>query len=322
MIEIGRVSKNFGSVRAVRDVSLTIQPGRVTGLLGPNGAGKTTLIRMITGFITPSSGSVKIVGHDSIVNSAAARAVTGYLPESAPCYPEMRVTDFLRFRAELFGVSRAERKAAVESAIQRCWLTEMRWRAIGNLSKGYRQRVGLAAAILHDPRVVILDEPTTGLDPSQIREMRTLIRDLAKDEASGAQRVVLLSSHILAEVEATCDHVIIMARGQVRAEGSPATLTAALRQTAPYHVEVIAPSAQHEAIARTLSMIAGITKVDIGHREESLLTLRVQADAGAPDLRESIARLLASQSAIVRELTRPAATLEQVFVNVVEHAAA
>ncbi len=206
--------------------------GRSFGLLGPNGAGKTTTLRMITGYLPPSAGAVSVCGHDSVTDSMNARRSLGYLPEAAPLYPEMRVRDYLVYRAKLFGMPRGGRAAAIGRVIDKCWLGEVSQRRIGQLSKGYKQRVGLAGAMIHDPPVLVLDEPTSGLDPAQIRETRSLIRDLSH------KRTVIVSSHILPEVEKTCDRVVIIARGRLRADGAPADLLAGQRDRAPCLIEI------------------------------------------------------------------------------------
>ncbi len=231
MIEATDVNKFYGRFQAVRSLSFRISEGEVVGLLGPNGAGKTTTIRMVTGFLPASSGRIEVCGKDTIRHSLAARRNIGYLPESNPLYPEMRVMDYLTFRARLHGVRASKRQQAIGRSIERCWLADVAKKRIGHLSKGYRQRVGLAAALIHDPRVIVLDEPSSGLDPTQILETRNLIRELAKD------RTVLVSSHVLPEVERTCDRVIIIVRGEVRADGHPARLLARLeRDHPPVHV--------------------------------------------------------------------------------------
>ncbi|MGD9688520.1 MAG: ABC transporter ATP-binding protein [Phycisphaerales bacterium] len=315
---------------------MTAQPGLVTGLLGPNGAGKTTLIRLITAYLAPSAGSIRVCGHDSVEAGDLAKRSLGYLPESAPLYPEMSVDGYLRFRARIFGIPRRDRQQAIDVAVQRCWLTDMRTRRIGTLSKGYRQRVGLAAALLHDPEVVVLDEPTSGLDPSQIREMRELIRGLAASRGRAGRTsptTVLLSSHILPEVEQTCDRVVIVARGCVRADGTPDELLAPLRRVAPYAVEVV--GTDPDACARALQGVSGAAKVErvgmdgVEERggERGGARFMVTPTPGAPDLRESIARAVTSAggaaggSGIIRELTRAHTSLEQVFLRVIEEPA-
>jgi gliding motility-associated transport system ATP-binding protein len=213
VIEARGLSKRYGDLVAVADVSFKVEPGEVVGFLGPNGAGKTTTMRILTGFLPPTDGSAVIDGHDIFTDPLAARRAIGYLPESPPVYPEMSVEGYLGYVAKLKDVPRGQRKAAVDRALERCGLVDVRRRLIGALSKGYRQRVGLAQAIVHDPPVMIFDEPTVGLDPIQIREIRTLIRELASAR-EGRARTVILSTHILPEVEAICRRVIIMHRGR------------------------------------------------------------------------------------------------------------
>jgi len=209
-IVVDGLAKRYGDFEAVKDLSFEIQPGEVVGFLGPNGAGKTTTMRILTGFIPATDGVARIAGHDIFSEAIPARRVIGYLPETPPLYPEMTPAAYVDFVARLKDVPRASRQAAVERALERCGLLEVRKREIRQLSKGYRQRVGLAQAIVHDPPVLVLDEPTVGLDPIQIREIRALIRDLA---ATGGQTVIL-STHILAEVEAICQRVILIDRGR------------------------------------------------------------------------------------------------------------
>ncbi len=312
MIDVREVSKHYGHVRAVCGVSLQAPPGCVTGLLGPNGAGKTTLIRMITGYLTPSAGRVTVCGHDTVDDADAARRHVGYLPEAAPLYPEMSVEGYLRYRGGLFGLGGRARAEAVGRAIERCWLPEMRTRRIGALSKGYRQRVGLAAALLHGPDVLVLDEPTSGLDPTQIREMRALIRELAQG------RTVLLSSHILPEVEQTCDRVVIIASGEKRADGTPSSLLAPLRAAAPYVVE-FAPGTDPARVEATLRAIPGVAGVSTARDDATTAPARwhVTPAAHAGDLREAIARATSSAGLLTIELTRAAPTLEQFFMHAI-----
>ena len=224
MIEASHLSKRYGDVVAVDDVSFSVERGEVVGFLGPNGAGKTTTMRMLTGFLPPTDGTGKITGHDMFDEPLAARRAVGYLPESPPVYPEMTVSSYVRYVANIKDVPRRERKDAVERALERTALTDVRNRVIGTLSKGYRQRVGLAQAIVHSPPVLILDEPTVGLDPIQIGEIRELIAELA-GEAEGAHTVVL-SSHILAEVSAICRRVIMINQGRKTVDAPISELTA------------------------------------------------------------------------------------------------
>lgn len=223
MIEANNLSKRYGPLLAVDAVSFKAQPGEVLGFLGPNGAGKSSTMRMISGFLLPSSGSATIYGHDIVSDSIAAKARLGYLPEGAPLYGELSTEQFLRFVASARGMSRTERTGRINITLDRLSLREVAGQTIETLSKGYKRRVGLAAAILHEPSALILDEPTDGLDPNQKHEVRILIRELAKD------RTILLSTHILEEVEALCTRVIIIARGKILADSTPAELLARSR---------------------------------------------------------------------------------------------
>jgi ABC-2 type transport system ATP-binding protein len=225
MIEANGLSKRYGEVVAVDDVSFSVGPGEVVGFLGPNGAGKTTTMRMLTGFLPPTDGSAVIAGHDIFDEPLAARRSVGYLPETPPLYPEMTVAAYVRYVAAIKDVPRRERGEAVDRAVERCALTEVRSRIIGTLSKGYRQRVGLAQAIVHDPPVLILDEPTVGLDPIQIGEIRSLISDLAGGGNGATKHTIVLSSHILAEVQAICRRVIMISNGRKTVDASIDELT-------------------------------------------------------------------------------------------------
>lgn len=226
MIEARALSKRYGDRLAVDDVSFEVARGEVVGFLGPNGAGKTTTMRILTGFLPPTDGTAVIDGHDMLTDPLRARRSVGYLPETPPLYPEMDVEGYLRFVASIKGVPRGRRREAVDRALSRCGLTEVRRRVIGSLSKGYRQRVGLGQAIVHEPPVLVLDEPTVGLDPVQIREIRSLIANLAKPGADGAAHTVILSTHILSEVEAICQRVILIHRGRKRLDAPMAELVA------------------------------------------------------------------------------------------------
>jgi len=316
MIEVRNIEKAFGRVRAVRGVSFDVPRGQVAGLLGANGAGKTTTIRMITGYLPPDAGSISVDGCDTLEDSLEARRKIGYLPESAPAYAEMTAEGYLGYRARLFRLPRRERRGAVERVLERCRLQPVRRRRVGQLSKGFRQRVGLAAAMLHDPPVLVLDEPTNGLDPAQIREARTLIRDLAED------RTVLVSSHILPEIERTCDRVIIMAAGMVRADGKTSELLSA--QRGRYYVEIRMPGQTDGASReRALSLIRSIQGVEDavtppGVNDNGWARLSVRAVPKAGDLREPIARAAGEAGAVIRELRSETAGLEGVFLQIME----
>lgn len=311
MIDLLHVSKNYGSVAAVRDVSLSLATGQVVGLLGPNGAGKSTIIKMIACLLAPTSGSVRVGGFDTIDDAHAARSLIGYLPEFAPLYHEMTAEGYLRYRAGLYPGGLA--RDAIEQAIVRCQLTEMRSRRISALSKGYRQRVGLAAAILHNPRVVILDEPTTGLDPAQIRESRELFRSLAKD------KLVMLSSHILPEIESTCDRVIIIAQGRVRADGSPAQLLASATQSADTIAEVDAEDIGMIPMFATALTEAGARQISIDGPRLRITphTNPYTPDIEPVDIRHVAAHIARELGITLLELHTPKPTLEQVFLRVI-----
>lgn len=215
MIEVSGVSRYFGDLAAVRDISFRVEQGEVVGLLGPNAAGKTTTLRMLTGFLPPSEGSIEVAGYRLDRAAIEARRSIGYLPEMPPLYPEMRVEHYVRYAAAIQDVPRHRRGARVEYALDACGLVEVRRRVIRTLSKGFRQRVGLAQAIVHEPQVLVLDEPTAGLDPVQVREIRRLIRTLSEEEG----RTVILSTHVLPEVEAICRRVLLIAGGSIRVDG-------------------------------------------------------------------------------------------------------
>jgi ABC-2 type transport system ATP-binding protein len=214
MIVVEHLTKYYGEYPAVRDVNFEVSKGRVVGFLGPNGAGKSTTMRILAGFLTATGGRATVAGHDVFADPIAVRRRIGYMPESCPLYPELRVNEYLKFRAGLKGLGWSARRQRIDYVIERCWLTDVRRQLVGTLSKGYRQRVGLADALLADPPVLILDEPTAGLDPAQIRETRKLIREL------GTQHTMLLSTHILSEVEMTCDSVVVIYQGRVVEDGT------------------------------------------------------------------------------------------------------
>ena len=242
-IVVEGLAKRYGDFEAVRGLSFEVRAGEVVGFLGPNGAGKTTTMRMLTGFVPPTDGTARIAGHDVFSDATEARRSVGYLPETPPLYPEMTPASYVDFVARLKEVPRARRKQAVEVALERCGLQEVRNREIRQLSKGYRQRVGLAQAIVHEPKVLVLDEPTVGLDPIQIREIRALIRDLA---TTGGQ-TVLLSTHILAEVDAICQRVILIDRGRKALDQPLAELTAGGTSLEEVFAAVIARDEAEEA---------------------------------------------------------------------------
>jgi ABC-2 type transport system ATP-binding protein len=260
MIEIRNLTKRFGSFTAVDGVSFDVDRGEVLGFLGPNGAGKSTTMKMLTGFLHPTSGTAKVCGHDILEDSLAAKKVLGYLPEGAPLYPDMTPRGFLEFIAEVRGFSGADAARRVDEVIGKVNLASVAHQRIETLSKGFKRRVGLAQAILHDPEVLVLDEPTDGLDPNQKHEVRNLIRAMAKE------KVIVLSTHILEEVEAVCTRSIIIARGKVVIDCTPAELAARSR----YHnaVTVTVESAMSTAVRQGLAALDGVQTVeDLPSRE-------------------------------------------------------
>lgn len=316
MISVIGIHKWYASVHALRGVSFELGPGQVAGLLGPNGAGKSTTIKLITGMIPPDAGSVSILGHDTLDASIKARGAIGYLPESAPLYPEMTVQSYLAFRAGLLGIAAKVRRRAIEHALERCWLKDVRDRRIGHLSKGYRQRAGLASAILNDPPVLILDEPTNGLDPTQIAQMRTLVQELGQD------RTMLISSHILPEIQTLCSRILIIAGGVLRADGSPQALIGAHAGQRSYLIEVRARGESDregkiDALREALLADGRVGGVEAEHLAGEggweRLTIRPR-DAGQ-DLRELLAAHCFERGLEVRELSVRTSTLEDVFMK-------
>ncbi len=312
MILVREISKSYARIRAVRGISFTVEPGEIVGLLGPNGAGKSTTMRIITGFLRPDQGSVEIDGFDTHADSLAARQRIGYLPESAPLYPEMSVKGYLDHRARLFSLDRTQRIKAINTALDRCNITDVARRRIGQLSKGYRQRVGLAAAMLHDPKVLILDEPSNGLDPSQIRQTRSLVRELAES------RTMIVSSHILPEVERLATRLVVIAGGQVRADDQLDTLLTT-RGTRQIVAEIkTTTSTTTQSAVELLAAIRGITEVTDTNTPDGWLALTLSVDPACPDPRPEIARRLTAAGFTLRELREVRPTLERVFADLIE----
>lgn len=303
MIEVDQLVKRFGDVLAVRGITFRIEEGEVVGFLGPNGAGKSTTLKILTAYQPASSGSVRIAGLDVLTRSLEVRERLGYLPENVPVYPDMRVDEYLRFRALLKGVRRRDLASAVGSALERCGCQEVRRRMIGTLSKGYRQRVGLADAIVHDPPILILDEPTSGLDPNQRVEVRKLIASLGED------KTVILSSHILAEVEAVAERVIIIRRGEIVADGRPRQLVADAGGGRHVSVEADGDPKAVEAALRALPSLVDLAESDAGDDWR-----RYELEFGAiGDHRLEVAEAASRAGARVRELTSATPTLEDLF---------
>src|ERR1700688_349368 len=266
MIKTEHLTKHYGALKAVDDVSFQVGPGEVLGFLGPNAAGKTTTMRMLAGFVTPTSGRASICGHDVETEPLAAKAALGYLPEGAPTYGEMTVRRILAFVADLRALKGARREQRLAHVIERLQLQKVLDQSIETLSKGFRRRVGLAQAIVHDPPVLILDEPTDGLDPNQKHEVRALINDMARD------KIIVISTHILEEVEAVCTRAIIISRGRIVADDSPAGLAARSR----YHNAVsmqLAESSQLESARAAVAALPAVAEVEVSEREARVTAL-------------------------------------------------
>ena len=305
MIEANNLSKQFARHEAVRNISFAVARGEVVGFLGPNGAGKTTTLRMLTGYLPPTSGSARVAGFDIFRQSLEARRRIGYMPGNVPLYGEMRVSEYLKFRAQLKGLGKHDSRRRVGVVLDTCGLGGVRRKMIKTLSKGYRQRVGLADALVHDPELLILDEPTNGLDPNQIRQIRELIRQL------GQAHTLLISTHILTEVEMTCNRVIIIDNGKIRAADTPANLIGKMRAAGRLQVEI---QSAPEVVAAALNRLDGVKKVTPEAMDDEWTRYVVWVDSGV-DAREAIAQLAAQYGWPLRSLFRHEATLEDVFVE-------
>jgi ABC-2 type transport system ATP-binding protein len=303
MIEVERLSRRYGSVKAVDGVTFSVGRGEIVGLLGLNGAGKTTTMRMLTTFLQPTSGRAALAGHDVLDAPLEVRRTVGYLPENVPLYAEMRVREYLEFRARLKDVPRPRRRQAIGEVVTRCRIGDVEDRIVGQLSKGYRQRVGLAEAMVHRPDILILDEPTAGLDPVQIREVRSLVRELA------AGHTILLSTHIMSEVEAVCSRVIIIEKGRIAVDDTLENL----RSDSAVVVEVRGPA---EAVRRALESAPGVGRVSLAQKDGDYATFEVQAVDGA-DLREMIAGRIVQNGWPLRKLDQRRTTLEERFIQAV-----
>ena len=308
MIEVNQLTKRYNRFTAVDDISFSVGKGQVVGFLGPNGAGKTTTLRMLTGYLPATKGVATIDGHDIFKESIKARKKIGYMPENVPLYDDMRVREYLKFRAQLKGVRGSAVKSQLNEVLETCGLTHMRKRMIKTLSKGYRQRVGLADALIHKPELLVLDEPTNGLDPNQIRSIRKLIKRL------GETHTVLLSTHILSEVEMIADHVIIIDGGKIKANDTPSNLANNMRAAGKISLEV--KGAEKDVISSAILRLDHVKKVIDKSTDEasSWLEFDILCDSGT-DTRERIANLASQYDWSVRTLHRHRATLEDVFVE-------
>jgi ABC-2 type transport system ATP-binding protein len=297
MIEVKSLCKSYGAIKAVDDLSFTVEAGQVLGFLGPNGAGKSTTMKMLTGFLVPTSGTAMIDGIDAVENSVVARKKIGYLPEGAPSYGEMTVRQFLTFVARARLIEKGEVRTSVDRVLEKLNLVEVKHQVIETLSKGYKRRVGLAQAIIHDPQILILDEPTDGLDPNQKREVRHLIRDMAKD------KIIIISTHILEEVQALCNRVMIIAHGKLLADDSPQGLISRSR----YHNAVSLVVESAEKVASALSELPEVARAELSEGELILFP------AGQADLFAAVTRAINDNGWQVSALRLEAGRLDEVF---------
>jgi len=303
-IEVMNLCKSYGAIMAVDHVDFTVRPGELVGFLGPNGAGKSTTMRILTTYLPASSGVAKVGGFDVMNQSLDVRRQIGYLPESVPLYTEMRVEEYLTYRAKLRGIDRRLRNQRIEECLEKCRVREVRRRLLGTLSKGYRQRVGLADAMIHRPPILILDEPTSGLDPVQIRETLNTIKALA------GEQTILLSTHILSEVEAICDRILIINKGSMRADVRLASLA---EQSPTYVVEVRGPT---PAVQNWLEKQDGVSHVEAKPMGEDFTHYEL-GTIDKKDVRESIASGIVKQGWTMRRLDLRRPTLEDLFMDVV-----
>lgn len=305
MIEVNNLSKRYGRHLAVRDISFSVARGEIVGFLGPNGAGKTTTIRMLTGFLPPSAGTARIADFDIFRQSIEARKRIGYMPENVPLYDDMRVREYLSFRARIKGLSNGDARRRVSHVTDTCGLEGVRRKMIKTLSKGYRQRVGLADALVHSPDLLILDEPTNGLDPIQIRQIRELIKHLSLNHT------VLISTHILSEVEMIANRVIIIDNGSIKAADTPQNLIENMRAAARVQCEIQVP---HDIANPILSDLPNVKKVTSEELGEKWLRYTLWSDSGT-DTRQALATIASLNNWPLRSLFRHEATLEDVFVE-------
>ena len=306
MIEVQGLTRFYADRPAIQDLSFSVPRGQVLGFLGPNGAGKSTTMRILTGYLAPGSGTATVAGFDVVDHSLEVRRRIGYLPETTPLYKEMRVASFLDMMCRLRGVAASRRRARVDSAIEACGLADRRHEVIGRLSRGLRQRVGLAQAIVHDPEVLILDEPTAGLDPAQTRETRELITEL------GREHTIVLSSHILPEVSATCDRVLIINHGRLVADDTPANLARNIGGGQGAEIEMVLQGSGAEIESR-VSAIPGVDSIAVSPAGDG--AWRVVVKTSKADMRDELARAVVEAGFGLRELQARTLSLEDVFVH-------
>ncbi|WP_372807778.1 ABC transporter ATP-binding protein [Pontiella sp.] len=305
MIKVSGVTKKYPARLAVDHISFEVNRGEIVGFLGPNGAGKTTTMRMLTGYLSMNSGTIEVAGFDVATQAREVRRRIGYLPESCPLYPEMRVDEYLRFRAELKGVKASARKAKIDEVKEQCSLTDVGKRIIGQLSKGYRQRVGLADSLVHDPDLLVLDEPTVGLDPYQIRQVRELITQLAE------RHTILLSTHILQEVEAICERILIINEGRIVASDTEENLHRKLHACSIIEMEIMANKA---AAIEKIGRMAGLDVRNANELADGWLWVEIEADSAA--MRVDLFNLAVAEGWPMRELSEQQHSLEDTFVQI------
>ncbi len=305
MIEVENLTKRYGRHTAVDGISFRVEKGEILGFLGPNGAGKTTTMRILTCYLPPTEGTARVAGHDVFAEPLEVKRRVGYIPETPPLYPDMSVQDFLTFCAKIKGVSARERPGKVDEAIGKCRVGDVRQKLIGKLSKGYRQRVGLAQAILHNPEVLILDEPTAGLDPKQIIETRELIKGL------GGSHTIILSTHILPEVSMTCGRVVIINKGRVVAEDTPENLTHRLRGAGGLRLEV---RGEESAVLPAIRAVPGVLQTRGRSDGHGVVSVEVEAEAGR-DVRADLAAAVVGKGFGLLGLQQAGMSLEEIFLH-------
>ncbi len=308
MIEVENLTKYYGTVRGIENVSFTVKRGEVVGFLGPNGSGKTTTMRILTCFFPQTEGTARVAGYDVLKSPLEVRKRIGYVPETVPLYPDMKVTTYLRFVAEAKRMSRPDARRKIPEVMDRCGITEVSSRLVGNLSKGYRQRVGLAQALLNDPEVLILDEPTIGLDPRQIVEVRQFIKSLAED------RTIILSTHILPEVSMTCGRVMIIHQGRIVAVDTPENLTESIQRTQKTFIRIEGPQ---EDVARELRNLPAVTRVEVEDSGALRSAAYVVECAKGAELGGELTGLLFQNRWKLLEMRSISMSLEDIFIHLV-----
>jgi len=306
MIEVENLTKYYGEIRGIEDVSFSIEKGEITGFLGPNGSGKTTTMRILTCFFPPTKGRARVAGYDVIENPIEVRRSIGYMPETVPLYPDMKVTTYLNFVAEAKGVEKGQKKRNISEVMEQCGIVEVSHRLVGNLSKGYRQRVGLAQALINDPEVLILDEPTIGLDPKQVVEIRNFIKNLS------GERTIILSTHILPEVSMTCERVIIIHEGKIVAVDTPENLMGMLQKTSKTLVQI--EGVQQEITAKLKAIPGVINVVEKGEVHPGVFTYEVESEK-EKEISGELSYLIYSNKWKLVEMRTMKMSLENIFIE-------